>query len=221
LKPSNRIGRAALLTAALLLSAAAQAGSVAAARGEAWVERGQQTLPLRVGAALEDADELVTGPGAEVLVRFEDEARMVVRPESRLELHQLLRKGEPERQQKITIVKGSLRYLSSARTDRRKVIFTSPHVTIGIRGTDIEIALDADGANSNPPGTYLKVNSGVAVLTGLDGTAVELSQGEVALGAEAELTPRGARSIRSPSAKKLDAPPADLFRSGFLDSLLR
>lgn len=222
MKPSNRAVWAAPFIAGLLLwAAAAQAGTVVAARGEAWVRRDQQTVPLRTGTALQDADELVTGPGAEVLVRFEDEARMVVRPDSRLELHQLLRKDELQRQQKIAIVKGGLRYLSGARTDRRQVVFTSAHVTIGIRGTDIEIALDETGANANPPGTYLKVNSGIAVLTGLDGTAVELAPGEVALGSEAELTPRGTRSIRRPSARKLDAAPASLFQAGTLDSLLR
>lgn len=208
--------------AILCLSAAAVgAGTVVESRGAVWVERGQQQVPLRAGTPLEDADELVTGPGAEVLVRFEDDARMLVRPDSRLELRQLLRRDELQRQQKIAVAKGGLRYLSSARTERRQVHFSSPHVTIGIRGTDIEIALDAAGANANPPGTYLKVNSGVAVLTGLDGTALELSEGQVALGADAQLTPRGVRSLRRPSARKLDAAPAHLFQPSSLDRLLR
>jgi hypothetical protein len=218
LKPSKR---AWAVIAGLLLCAAAQAATVVASNGEAWIQRGQQTVPVRVGTELQDADDLVTGPGAEILVRFEDEARMLLRGDSRLELRQLLRKDELQRQQKIAIVKGGLRYLSSVKTDRRQVVFTSPHATIGIRGTDIEIALDEAGVNPNPPGTYLRVNSGIAVLTGLDGTVVELAPGEVALGSEAQLMAGGTRSLRRPSARKLDAAPASLFQVGSLDSLLR
>lgn len=219
MKPSSRAW--AFVTGLLFYAAAAQAATVLASNGDAWVQRGQQTVPVRPGTEFQDADELVTGPGAEVLVRFADEARMVVRADSRVELRQLLRKEELQRQQKIAVVKGGLRYLSGEKTDRGRVVFTSTHVTIGIRGTDIEIALDEVGGNANPPGTYLKVNSGIAVLTGLDGTAVELAPGEVAMGAEAQVTPSGTRSLRRPSAKKVDIAPANLFKTAALDSLLR
>ena len=219
MKPSSRAW--AFVTGLLFYAAAAQAATVLASNGDAWVQRGQQTVPVRPGTEFQDADELVTGPGAEVLVRFADEARMVVRADSRVELRQLLRKEELQRQQKIAVVKGGLRYLSGEKTDRGRVVFTSTHVTIGIRGTDIEIALDEVGGNANPPGTYLKVNSGIAVLTGLDGTAVELAPGEVAMGAEAQVTRSGTRSLRRPSAKKVDIAPANLFKTAALDSLLR
>jgi hypothetical protein len=219
LKPSSRAW--AFVTGLLFCVAAAHAATVLASNGDAWMQRRQQTVPVRPGTEFQDADELVTGPGAEVLVRFADEARMVVRADSRIELRQLLRKEELQRQQKIAVVKGGLRYLSGEKTDRGRVVFTSTHVTIGIRGTDIEIALDEVGGNANPPGTYLKVNSGIAVLTGLDGTAVELAPGEVAMGAEAQVAPSGTRSLRRPSAKKVDIAPANLFKTGALDSLLR
>lgn len=219
MKPSSRAW--AFVTGLLFYAAAAQAATVLASNGDAWVQRGQQTVPVRPGTEFQDADELVTGPSAEVLVRFADEARMVVRADSRVELRQLLRKEELQRQQKIAVVKGGLRYLSGEKTDRGRVVFTSTHVTIGIRGTDIEIALDEVGGNANPPGTYLKVNSGIAVLTGLDGTAVELAPGEVAMGAEAQVTLSGTRSLRRPSAKKVDIAPANLFKTAALDSLLR
>lgn len=221
MKPSKAARASALAAVLLLWAFTAQGAVVIALRGEASVQRGGLTMAVRTGTELQDADELVTAPGAEVLVRFDDEARMAVRPESRLELRQLLRKEELQRQQRIAVVKGGIRYISGEKTDRRQVVFSSPQVTIGIRGTDIEIALDEGGAGANPAGTYLKVNAGVAVLTGLDGTAVELAAGEVALGLEAELTPRGTRSIRRPSARKLEIVPASVFQAGALDSLLR
>src|SRR6185369_1663101 len=130
--------------------------------------------------------------------QFEDDGRMLVRPHSRVDLRQLLRKDEPQRQQIITVLKGGLRYLSSILTNRRQVTFTSAQATIGIRGTDIEIALDEAAADAKPSGTYLKVNHGIAVMTGLDGTEVELSEGQIALALEAELSRAGVRSIRRP-----------------------
>jgi|SRR6185369_3056167 len=213
---------AGILIGALFLAAATvRAGSVVESLGEAWVERGQQTVPVRVGTTLEDADKLITGPGAEVLLRFEDDGRMLVRPDSRVDLRQLLRKDEPQRQQIITVLKGGLRYLSSILTNRRQVTFTSAQATIGIRGTDIEIALDEAAADAKPSGTYLKVNHGIAVMTGLDGTEVELSEGQIALALEAELSRAGVRSIRRPSAMRMEAAPPRLFQPGALDSLLR
>jgi hypothetical protein len=207
--------------AILFVAAFARAGSVVESRGEVSVERGQQVVPLRAGTALENGDKLITGPGAEVLVRLEDDARMLVRPDSRLELRQLPRKDESQRQQIITVIKGGLRYLSGILTVRRQVSFTSANATIGIRGTDIEIALDEAGASAKPPGTYLKVNHGIAVLAGLDGSEVELSEGQVALALEAELSRAGVRSVRRPSAIRMEAAPAHLFQRGSMDSLLR
>lgn len=210
-----------LAGALMMVVAPARAASVVDARGEAWVERGQQVVPLRAGAALQEADKLITGPGAEVLVRFQDDARMLVRPNSTLDVRQLLRKDEI-RQQIINIVRGGLRYVSSLATAVRQVNFTSAQATIGIRGTDIEIALDEAGAEARAAaGTYLKVNRGVAVLTGLDGTEVELGEGQVGLALEAELSRAGVRSIRRPSAMRMQAAPTHLFQPGSLDGLLR
>ncbi|HEX9720895.1 MAG TPA: FecR domain-containing protein [Ramlibacter sp.] len=201
-----------------MATASVQAGSVLETRGEVWVERAQQLVPMRAGTALQEGDKLITAPGAEVLVRLEDDARLLVRADSRLDLRQLLRRDEL-RKQIISIVKGGLRYVSSVSTVRQQVNFTSAQATIGIRGTDIEIAM-GEGANAKPV-TYLKVNRGIAVLTGLDGTQVELTEGQIALALEEELSRAGVRSIPHPSAMRMEAAPAHLFQPGSLDRLLR
>jgi hypothetical protein len=222
LSPGNRIRTLLVgsLAAILLISAVSgRAGSVVEARGQAWVERASQVVPLRPGTPLEEGDKLNTGPGAEVLLRFQDDARMLVRGDSRLELRELLRKDEL-RKQIINIVKGALRYVSSVATPRQQVNFTSAQATIGIRGTDIEIALE-EAVAAYPAATYLKVNRGVGVLTGLDGAEVELTEGQVALALEAELFRAGVRSIRRPSAMRLQTAPAHLFQPGTMDSLMR
>jgi hypothetical protein len=77
-----------------------------------------------------------------------------------------------------------------------------------------------ESANAKPV-TYLKVNRGIAVLTGLDGTQVELTEGQIALALEAELSRAGVRSIPHPSAMRMEAAPAHLFQPGSLDNLLR
>ena len=71
---------------------------------------------------------------------------------------------------------------------------------VAICGIDIEIAVSDAPVEGNPAGTYLKVNTGQAVLAGLDGAKVELAPGQVAFGAEPPPTAKGTRAIARLSA---------------------
>ena len=66
---------------------------------------------------------------------------------------------------------------------------------MGIRGTDVEIAL-AEAATGGNTGTYLKVNEGAAILAALDGSTVAVEPGQVAFGAPDTPGQGGTRSLR-------------------------
>ncbi len=215
------------LASALLLAATwgaalpAQAARVLATTGTLQLQRGDVLLPVAVGTRLREGDALVSATGAEAYVRFDDGARMALRADSTLHITTLQLKGPRSRRQKaLRIVQGGLRYISSKLSARQRMAFVTPTATIGIRGTDIEIAVADEAVNDDPSGTYLKVNTGAATLTAVDGTVVALDPGQVAFGGEPELVPRGAGGTRRPAGRKVE-PTSGLFKAGVLDKWMR
>jgi hypothetical protein len=96
------------------------------------------------------------------------------------------------------------------------VQFLTTSATIGVRGTDIDIAV-TPGDGTLLPGTYLRVNKGAASLQALDGSTETVGEREVAVSIDTPLTARGA----FPLVRRLDAAPASVFGGGRLDSLFR
>lgn len=219
LKCLNALPLAAL---ALALALPAQAARVLAVTGEVTVQRGDLRMPLAVGTQLEQGDELLSNNDSEALLRFDDGARMALRPDSAIQFKELRLTGPVSKRQKtIAIVKGGLRYISGKATRRQRVSFASNTATIGIRGTDIEISVTPESVNDAPTGTYLKVNTGAATLLAVDGTQVNVDPGQVAFGGEPELVPRGFTGKRRPAGRKLETTVGSVFKSGALDKLMR
>lgn len=227
-RPRARLLQAALLVALLGLLPATHvlAARVTALNGLVQILRGERLLPAVVGSRLRVGDEFVSeGADSEALVRFDDGARMALRSDSRLQVTALQLRGAAEvRQKTLKIIQGGLRYISGRRTLKSTVTFQTTTATIGIRGTDIEIAVSEDPVNNDPAGTYLKVNSGVAIMEATDGTQVDVDAGQIAFGGLPEVVPRGPGGTRRPAARKVEAAvgaAGGLFKTGTLDRLLK
>lgn len=207
--------------AAAFFSPNVTAANILAVNGQAQLISSQPPAPVTVGMLVKESDALLLSASAEVLVQFDDGAKMVVRGDSQVLFRRLVEQGPTDTRQKtLQIIKGGLRYLSGVLTLQRKVAFETASATVGIRGTDIEIAVSDAPVEGNPAGTYLKVNTGQAVLAGLDGAEVELAPGQVAFGAEPQPTTKGTRAIARPSAARMEMIPQSVFKSAQLDSLL-
>lgn len=200
------------------------AAVVLASSGQVRVEHQGFTVSIIQGQSVGEGDELRVAADAELVVRFDDGARLAVRPNSRVFLKRLSLGGTPESRHKtLRIIKGGIRYISGESLHKDPVAFETRTASIGIRGTDVEIAVTDDAASGSAPGTYPKVNTGRAVLAGLDGTELELAPGELAFGAEPERMTRGVDigAARQPSARRVEGVPSGVFKSGELDHLLR
>ena len=213
---------AVAFTLALALAPQAQAARIMFLNGQVQIQRGDKLLNAVVGSRLRQGDEFISDANSEALVRFDDGARLALRAESRLEITALKLKGAPAyRQKTIKIVKGGLRYISGRATAKNNVSFVTNTATIGIRGTDIEIAISEDAINTDPAGTYLKVNTGIATLAAADGTQVDVDAGQIAFGGLPELVPRGPGGVRRPAARKIVESVGGLFKTGQLDRLMK
>ena len=208
----------------LLLACAvhAQAARIIAVQGQVAIQRGDNTLPAKLGTRLQEGDEFVSDSDGEALVRFDDGARLALRAYSRLAVKNLQLKGPvTARQKTIRVVKGALRYISSKGSRRSQVSFETNTTTVGIRGTDIEIVVADEPIGTDPVGTYLKVNTGSAVMVGIDGTQVAVDPGQEAFGGEPELVPRGSNARPRPAARRVDGGTTGVFKSGSLDKLMK
>lgn len=223
-KIPHRLWHGVALAAALVLipSVSAQAARVMALNGQVQIQRGDRLWNAVVGSRLREGDQFVSLGESEALVRFDDGARLAMRADSRLQVKALKLKGPTDlRQKTLEVLKGGLRYISGRATLKGKVAFVTRTATIGIRGTDIEIVVSEDAVNTDPAGTYLKVNTGIATMEASDGTQVDVDAGQIAFGGLPEVVPRGPGGTRRPAARKVEAAAGGLFKAGQLDRLMR
>lgn len=237
-------GRAlALVLAALAFAGAADAATLEQVRGPVQVVRAGATLDAVQGMPLQEADEVRTAAGGEVLIRFDDGARLALRSDSALQLAQLRlgRENKDEERLFTELQRGAVRYLSGLLTVASAVRFSTPTATIGVRGTDLEIVVEVDavqtrGGPALPPvvNTYLRVNTGAAEMVGSDSSRVAAGPGEIVASVAVPATMRGLPSLGSGLAQGLQpSAPAPLvrrltaadaggfFRAGALDEALR
>ncbi|RYF29046.1 MAG: hypothetical protein EOO23_07150 [Comamonadaceae bacterium] len=203
-----------------LLVGAAQAATVTASTGDVQFVRGERSMPAVTGTVLLEGDAVLTSTGSGTVLTFEDGGRLLVRAQSQLQILELPQAARPTMRGKtIRIMRGSLRYVSGKAIYRGRVRFETRGVSVGIRGTDIELSFSEESPLAS--GTYLKVNRGQAFLEAIDGTTVELEPGQVAYGALPGLRARGPGGPAVPAARRIDdAPPGVFERSGSLDEFL-
>ncbi|MBI2308909.1 MAG: FecR domain-containing protein [Rhodocyclales bacterium] len=141
------LGAVGLLAAAVGAHAAASFVQVEAVQPPAWVERGEQRLPLVVGQRLNNRDRVLTGGDARVLLRLSEGSAVKLGANASLRLDAL---GERERgvfTAAFDVAKGAFRFTTGVFNrfqDRRAVNVRIATVTAGIRGTDLWGSSDAE-----------------------------------------------------------------------------
>jgi len=196
------------------------AGTVQKIQGEVTAMRANVSIALIAGEKVWEKDTISTAANSSVLVQLDDGARLLVRPNTTVELSRIVNAGALDKlSHSLELVLGAIRYVTGSVGSSRPqgVRFKTPTATIGIRGTDLEIVYAPKMRSLGQSGTYVRVNRGGAELAGSDGSTVSLDKDEQAFAAPAGPKMRGGG--RSAAVRKLGAPAA-VFSSGDLDSLL-
>ncbi len=96
----------------------------------------QQNGPVYSG------DAIVTGPIGQAQVKFRDNTKLVVGPNSRLVIDAFIFSGNTARKLSINALKGAFRFISgNSRHDAYEI--KTPTATIGVRGTQIDVSVTA------------------------------------------------------------------------------
>lgn len=136
-----------LLGAGKVVAAAGASVQVEAVQSPAWVERGEQRLPLLPGQALKNRDRIVTGADARVLLRLSEGSAVKLGENASLRVDALGVREGGVFTAALDVARGAFRYTTgvfSRFQNKRAVNVRIATVTAGIRGTDLWGSSDAE-----------------------------------------------------------------------------
>lgn len=141
----------ALVTIALLLVVSlpgiaypgeGRVATVKTLKGEALVQRGEQSLPAVVGMALFEKDRIQTAEGAALSLILLDDTTLSLGPESELDLKEYIFDPQQSRYSVVLrMLKGTFVYLSGVigKLAPESIRLETPDSTIAVRGTRVMI----------------------------------------------------------------------------------
>ncbi len=221
-KITNSAATGALVLLAWMLSAAtalaAGVGQVERLKGTASIElAGGGSRALSVGDAVEQSQVVHTGPDSEAVVRFADNALMIVRPGTQIRITTYrYRENDPANTSLIRLVRGGMRFITglTGKLNHQSVRFDTPVATIGIRGTDFDTVYREERADGLDAGSYTCVTEGGTYMRDTAGKEVEIAQGQTGFMTSADFIAKG---VAAAASIGVITPPPGLFRSGTFD----
>lgn len=166
------------------ISAAELAGIVERMQGGAQIISLGSQKTLQVKSEVLPGDQITTASDAEILLRMTDGTVLAIRPNTNLIVSEY--RFDPKDSNNdhfiMKLVKGGLRAVTGAigKKNPHKVRFNTPTATIGIRGTDFEVAVLDQTQNNAEAGTYNKVFQGATFLENNQGNRVEVGANQTA-----------------------------------------
>lgn len=194
------------------------AGIVEQAKGKVYL-----TAPtkkdLSIGTVIAEGDELVSEAESEALLKLEDGTIVAVRPNTRMVFTQYSFNADEKQSQNdgflVSLFKGGLRTITGKIGKRHPEKFKvqTPTATIGIRGTDFEVAVVEKDNTQAQAGTYNKVFTGQTFLDNNQGKRVDVSANQAAF------APTDALKMAQQFGLLKQVP--NVFFNGSYDSLLQ
>lgn len=147
---------------------AGQAGTIAKLKGDVYIGRADApTITAKGEEVINEGDLITTAKAAEVLIRFKDNSVITLRSDSSMLVKTFQYENKSTDSFFTNLIKGGLRSVTGllGKTRSDGVKFTTPTATIGIRGTDFEIAILPEDTQDARAGTYNYVHDGKTSLS--------------------------------------------------------
>jgi hypothetical protein len=136
---------AAVVLGVSTAAVAADVGEVKVAQGTAYLERGTEKLPVRVGLPVQAADKVVTGADGTVGITFADNSLLSVGPDSVLAIDRYVFDSTTHAGQfDSTLSKGTLAVISGKMVKQSPDAMRvhTPSAIMGVRGTEFIVKVD-------------------------------------------------------------------------------
>ena len=152
-----------LLGIAFSIGATAQeAGKISRVSGQATItSASNQSKELKRDDVVSVGDTISTTKDSQVMVRMKDNSSLLVRSESKIKIDAFQFENKPGDNAKTSVLTGTLRAVSGqiGKAQPENVKYEAGTATIGIRGTDIELAIIPEGRKDRT-GIYSYVHDG-------------------------------------------------------------
>lgn len=209
-----------LLTALFFIAQSAAAlelaGTVERLQGTAMIISGSSQKNVQLKSKVFQGDQITTANNAELLLRLTDGSVFAVRPNSNFIVSEYRFNNTDASQDNLLVklLKGGFRTVTGAigKKNPQKVRFNTPTATIGIRGTDFEVAVLEESKKGADAGTYNKVFEGGTYLENNQGNRVEVGPNQAAF------SPANALQIAQQFGLLKQVP--NVFFNGKYDNLL-
>ena len=142
---------------------AQEAGAIERVNGNATIANtANQTRPVRSGDTVRAGETVTTENGGEVLIKFKDDSTMALRQNTSMKITEFRYENKPSDGMLVNLFKGAMRSVSGlvGKAHPTNVKFATSTATVGIRGTDFELAILEQDEGNTRAGTYNYVNSG-------------------------------------------------------------
>lgn len=219
MKPSRTATTVALALFFALAGAvyAADSGSIDKVSGDVTVTSPDRA-PRKAGPkeTIQSGDLITTQAKSEVVIKLADESIIALRPNTQFKVAEFKYEKKPSDTAQFSLFRGVARLLTglvgSARPDRVKI--TAATATVGIRGTDFEVALVTEDTPDARAGVYNYVHTGETNIQLASGPKLDVKREQTAFAPE-KLKP-GEEPLYM-----LDSTPLFLQSGGGFDALLQ
>lgn len=134
-----------LLLAAIPASMAQQAGTATDVSATARAVTGDAVRFLETRGAVFTGDVITTDATGKAQLKFADDTRMVVGPNSQLEIDRFVFQSSTTASEvTVEAVRGAFRFITG-QSSKQAYRINFPTGTIGVRGTEIDMVIEADG----------------------------------------------------------------------------
>ena len=214
---------ASLFFAPLMLlsqSAAAQsvdAGNLERLSGNATItSANNQTRPASANSKIQSGDTITTAAGSEVLIKMTDDTVVTLRPNTQFQFTDFKFENKAGDSMVSSLLRGTARMVSGLIGKARptNVAVRVRTATIGVRGTDFEVALVEEDAGTTRAGIYNFVHDGRTNVTLAQGPSADVPKDKTAF------APANLRPGESP-LQILDDRPVFLQSGGGFDALMQ
>lgn len=157
---------AILITGFSIEVMAQEAGKIMRVTGKATItSSSNQSKEANKDDVVNPGDTISSSKDSQVLIRMKDNSSLLVRADSKVKITAFQFENKPTDNAKTTVIAGTLRAVSGSigKGQPDNVKYEAGTATIGIRGTDIEVAIVEEGAKDRA-GIYNYVHDGETVM---------------------------------------------------------
>ena len=206
-----------LLLAFSAAATAAESGSIDKMSGNVTVTGAdKQTRKAGPNEKIQSGETVVTQAKSEVVIKLADDSVIALRPNTQFKLDDYRYEKKPTDSARFSLLSGAARFLTGliGKSSRDRFQVTAATATVGIRGTDFEVAIVAADTPEARAGVYDYVHDGETNIKLAAGPALDVKKEQTAFAPDKPKPGEAPLYI-------LDSTPVFLQQGGGFDSLMQ